>query len=396
VNTAYSQALAATGTTPITWSVPTGALPAGLALNTTTGAITGTPTTATTATFTVKAQNVAGSVTKSLSITVAAVVEQPPVRLDGNKGAAGNRFDTMAAIVQEAFADGSADTVILARSNEFPDALAASALAGLVNAPILLTETSTLTATTKSEIERLGASKVIIVGGTSAVSTAVENTLKAMSGITVLRYAGDSREATAIDVFNKGKALVTGGWSDTAIIARKDNFADALSVSPFAYATKSPIFLATPATGLDAATVAAIKSGGFTNIVIVGGTAAVPDSVKTQLGTAFTYTRLGEANRYQTSAKIATWSVTNSGGALGYNNLAVATGFNFPDALAGSALCGQKGTVLLLVHEQESDGTYGITNVIAAQKDAISQVYVLGGTAAVSDKLKTLISNAHK
>ena len=66
----YSRTLTATGTAPITWSRESGTLPAGLSLAAT-GAITGTPTTAGTSTFTVKATNAAGSDTKSLSITVA-------------------------------------------------------------------------------------------------------------------------------------------------------------------------------------------------------------------------------------------------------------------------------------------------------------------------------------
>jgi hypothetical protein len=77
VGIAYSQTLAATGgTTPYTWSVSVGTLPAGLTLNTATGAITGTPTTAATASFTVmvtdSATPTAGTATKALSITVSA------------------------------------------------------------------------------------------------------------------------------------------------------------------------------------------------------------------------------------------------------------------------------------------------------------------------------------
>ena len=70
VGEAYSQILTATGTTPITWSFDGGNLPAGLSLNKDTGEISGTPTTAGTASFTVKAENSAGSVTKELSITI--------------------------------------------------------------------------------------------------------------------------------------------------------------------------------------------------------------------------------------------------------------------------------------------------------------------------------------
>jgi formylglycine-generating enzyme required for sulfatase activity len=69
VGTEYSQTLAATGTASITWNVESGALPADLSLAAT-GSITGTPTTAGTSIFTVKATNAAGSGTKQLSITI--------------------------------------------------------------------------------------------------------------------------------------------------------------------------------------------------------------------------------------------------------------------------------------------------------------------------------------
>ena len=70
VGEAYSQTLSATGTTPITWGIDSGNLPAGLTLDEATGEISGTPTAAGTASFTVKADNSAGSGTKELSITI--------------------------------------------------------------------------------------------------------------------------------------------------------------------------------------------------------------------------------------------------------------------------------------------------------------------------------------
>jgi len=69
VGTAYSQTLAAEGDTPITWNIDTGSLPGGLNLSTE-GVISGTPTTADTFNFTVKAANAVGSDTKALSIDI--------------------------------------------------------------------------------------------------------------------------------------------------------------------------------------------------------------------------------------------------------------------------------------------------------------------------------------
>ena len=68
---AYSHTLTAIGAAPIKWSISGGALPDGLTLNETTGKISGTPTAAGTASFTVKVENSAGSDTKELSIAIA-------------------------------------------------------------------------------------------------------------------------------------------------------------------------------------------------------------------------------------------------------------------------------------------------------------------------------------
>ena len=67
VNTAYNQTLAADNN-PTSWSVTNGALPNGLTLEN--GTISGTPTAAGTSTFTVKAENTAGSDSKELTLTI--------------------------------------------------------------------------------------------------------------------------------------------------------------------------------------------------------------------------------------------------------------------------------------------------------------------------------------
>ena len=77
---AYSHTLTAIGAAPITWRIDEGALPAGLRLNEKTGEISGIPTAAGTATFTVKAENSEGSDTRALSIIISNPVEQTPVR----------------------------------------------------------------------------------------------------------------------------------------------------------------------------------------------------------------------------------------------------------------------------------------------------------------------------
>jgi hypothetical protein len=76
VGTAYSAILAATGDTPVTWTLDSGSLPIGLVLSQA-GVISGTPSAEGTSDFTVRATNSAGSDTQELSIVIAAVIEQP-------------------------------------------------------------------------------------------------------------------------------------------------------------------------------------------------------------------------------------------------------------------------------------------------------------------------------
>ena len=70
VGTVYSQTLTATGDPTITWNVTSGTLPAGLILDTNTGTISGTPTTANTYNFTVTATNDSGNDSKQFSLTI--------------------------------------------------------------------------------------------------------------------------------------------------------------------------------------------------------------------------------------------------------------------------------------------------------------------------------------
>ena len=79
VGTAYNQYLQATGDTPITWTILSGSLPAGLSLNATAGQISGTPSVADVSTFIIQASNDGGNDIKPITITINAVGNIPSI-----------------------------------------------------------------------------------------------------------------------------------------------------------------------------------------------------------------------------------------------------------------------------------------------------------------------------
>ena len=297
-----------------------------------------------------------------------------------------NRYVTAALEALAAY--DSADTVVLATGQGYADALTASALAGALDAPVLLTKASALHEAAAEAIERLGAGEVVVVGGASAVSAAVVEELESM-GLAVQRLAGANRYATAEAIYAYGLTAGEDGgsaWGDTVILATGANYADALSASSLAYAGRFPILLVRASGGLTEASRAYLSASGG-SALILGGTSAVPESVATwlsgELGSG-SVERLAGDNRYATSAAIAEWAVAND--RLDWDGAALATGRDFPDALAGAAVAGASGSVMLLVADSDNGRT--ALELLAGASGAVSSAYVLGGTSAVGESLQ--------
>ena len=72
----------------------------------------------------------------------------------------------------------TSDTVVLAYSMNYPDALAGVTLAAMKNAPILLTDLAATPAVTMSEIKALKAKNIILLGGSGVISAAQESALR--------------------------------------------------------------------------------------------------------------------------------------------------------------------------------------------------------------------------
>lgn len=328
--------------------------------------------------------------------------------------AGSTRYATMAAITAEAYQGDAAGTLkklIVASGENFPDALAGSALAGIYGCPIILTSKNKLTAQAKKEIQRLASAdgcSVLILGGEGALTKEVENAIKAIgSNLTVERVAGANRAKTAIAVYNKGLSEANGFKnSDTVIITTGYNYADALSISPYAYASKTPVLLANDKGALTSDVKSLLSNAGFKKAVILGGNLAVSEETEAYLKEkGMTVLRLQGSTRYKTSAAIIKWSLgLNEKAAfqpslkLTNEGMGVATGENFADALASVSLLGKTKSVLLLVNSDPKNATTkaNVDALIKPYAKEMSKGYIFGGELAVKKEIEDLLNEAVK
>lgn len=296
------------------------------------------------------------------------------------------------------------DTVVLVSGEGFADALSASALAGLYGAPILLTEPDELSRTVSRFINENDIRDVFIVGGTSAVSSAVANALEDRR-IDVTRLAGSDRYATALAVAQHlNKEGGVGGYcgtNDTAVlIANGQSFADALAGGPLAYRGPHPVIL-TPGDSLPAGVEGYLTDAGIEKAIILGGTAAVSSSVADELGSQILdIVRWSGADRFDTAAMVLDeltddpncgfrWGAAPSDTdcELGPGRVALANSRSPFDALSGGPLLGIRGQGLLLVDQQvlpdASEQFLAATPRFVAGDPLHLKLDVLGGNAAV-------------
>ncbi|MBS3957075.1 MAG: cell wall-binding repeat-containing protein [Clostridiales bacterium] len=275
-------------------------------------------------------------------------------------------------------------TVVLASGESFPDALSASGLAGVRGAALLLTRRAFLSAEARDQIVRLGADRVVIVGGSAAVDSAVSRTLAQM-GLDVQRFQGTHRYETAREIAARIVAENTG-WDGTAFVATGRTFPDSLAAAPIAAAKGWPLYLFDTSDAVNAATIAAMKGHGVKRVIVLGGEGAVSalsyDSLAAAFGAIKVERRYG-ADRYSTAVDIAQFAETVG---LDWTRVALATGQNFPDALAGGVMQAQAGSVMLLTHSASLTSVTG--DALAANRNAIDEVRFLGGTSVLTQQTR--------
>jgi len=246
-----------------------------------------------------------------------------------------DRYETAVDISRQGFPAG-AQAVVLTTGENYPDGLAAAPLAKAYGGPILLTPTTGVTPEVAAELQRLNPSQVFLVGLSSSTVGAQVRTLLGQATITPL--TGSDRYATAALVADQLKTKL--GTITQVVVVPGDSYADGLAAAPLAAAKGWPILLTPQSQPLPPVTSQELSKLGVTSALEVGTQAPIdlPNVVR-EVG----------ADRYETCALVAKYAIAQG---LSFSHTALASGNDFPDALAAGPYLALDGGILLLTADE--------------------------------------------
>lgn len=264
-----------------------------------------------------------------------------------------------------AWGSDNEDAVVLARSDDFADALAGVPLAVANNAPILLTPSDRLDDRVRSALtQRLDRGRrVFLLGGPSALSPAIADQLTA-DGYEVVRLFGADRFETSVVIARDGLSS-----PDVAVVTTGSTFADALSAGAAAAVAGGSVLL-TNGSSMPASVRSYLDTVAPSQRWAVGGPAAAAAPEAQPI--------VGN-DRYDTAALVATTFFGQQ--PVG---AAIVSGENFPDALAaGPVVAGgdDVGPVLLTHPSELPASTSGYLDQFAP---SIELAAIFGGTQAIA------------
>lgn len=263
------------------------------------------------------------------------------------------------------------DTVIIASGKNFADALAGSYLAYEKYAPIILTNGKNEENIKQFLQDNLyPGGTVYILGGAGAVPESLDESL---SDFNVKRLRGTNRYQTNLEILNEavGNSMTDDAGKEIIICTGK-NFADSLSASSVGL----PIMLVSEQLSEEQLTYLASLSP--SKFYVLGGTAAVSETVVSQLEYLGDVERISGKNRYETSVLIAEKFFSDPQAAV------LAYGKNFPDGLCGGALASSIELMCPLILTAEKNEGAAMKYL---ERNNINEGVVLGGSSLISDNL---------
>lgn len=304
------------------------------------------------------------------------LLEEIVIRINGR-----NRYHTAELAARRFFPESA--VIVIASGLNFPDALVASSLGGVLKAPVLLVTKSSIPAESVSYIQSARPDKAYIIGGTGVISEDIKIQLKNLGVKDIIRLGGIDRFETSVKVAEK-VVEIAGSEPDNLFICNGLNFPDALSISALSYFSKNPVLL-TSKDKLPSSVKSFISRHYSSEKIVIGGEGVVSRGIYYEISASG---RWAGKDRYETCAAIATNSILRG---LAVGSAAIAVGDNFPDGLVAGFFAGNEKIPVLLTKKFEMPSP--VNSFLIRHKDSIQSAYIAGGLGVVDYSLQNQVRN---
>lgn len=304
------------------------------------------------------------------NVAVTCTAKDQVYRLAGN-----TRIETAIAVSNDSYASSqTASAVVLARDDDFADALAGTPLAIQKDGPVLLTEPGQLDSETQTEIQRVlsPSGTVYLLGGTAALSSSVESAVQSM-GYKVVRLAGSDRYGTAVAIAEQGM-----GSPANVLLADGTQFGDAEIAGPVSPMVGGAAILLTAGSELPEETSAYLQSHQSGTDYAIGSNAAEADPYAQGV--------TSDDDGPDLSAKVAETFFPSPA------TVSIASDATFPDGLSGGAHSAKVGDAPLLLTDPQSLSS-SLDQYLQDADGTITTAYVYGGSQAVSDSVDSQVQS---
>ena len=250
------------------------------------------------------------------------------------------------------------------------NAIVATPLARIYNAPMLLTSQQGIPIQTQQELKRLNPKNIILIGGESAISPEIINNInKILPNVKINRIGGNSRYETCLTI---AKEISKKTKVEEVYVGYGKGEADLLSIAPIAGYKNQPIIL-TDKDNLNSDIYNWISSEKLKNAYFIGGQNSISDSVINEVSKVtnqdLSKNRICGNDRYETNAKVIEKFYNNK-----LDNIAVSNGSDVISTILGDQLCAKFNFPMFLT----SKGKLPLSQVSILDNMSASNVYTVG------------------
>lgn len=290
-----------------------------------------------------------------------------------------DRYDTSISIADD-FGESQFESIIVANSNDYADALSGSSLQSLGGSPLLLLNKDVKSSSKVLNYINLHLKKdgtIYILGGKSVVSSEFEQYFKEKGFSSLKRLTGVNRYDTNIKIVQASNIKE----GTPVVIVNGENFPDALSISGIAAYKGYPIFM-TSGRDLKKSIEDEISSIKPSAIYVIGGKGAVSDSIAAELKKiSNNVVRIEGKDRYETNMNVCKYFDKDA------DTLMISSGESYADALSGNALAAKLKAPMLIVSEKNISD---IEKYLSGKQ--YNKIIILGGKGAVSGKIEDILN----